>query len=160
MEFHDAGFPFFSAAFWRISSSLALISNSSSKSALSRRKLAKWSVGSSGTILQSSMRPSVKWGTTLSIKYWRIGWERVSSKSLSCSLISSSFLASALYFFSRSIFSYSSKIYLWAFSCSARSCSICSRWMIFPISSSSLSSTSFTFSSSNGVILCFSRSCC
>jgi hypothetical protein len=32
--------------------------------------------------------------------------------------------------------------------------------MIFPISSSSLSSTSFTFSSSNGVILCFSRSCC
>ena len=157
MEFHDAGFPFFSAAFWRISSSLALISNSSSKSALSRRKLAKWSVGSSGTILQSSMRPSVKWGTTLSIKYWRIGWERVSSKSLSCSLISSSLCF--LFFLAFNLFLFF-LIYRWAFSCSARSCSICSRWMIFPISSSSLSWTSFTFSSSNGVILCFSRSCC
>jgi hypothetical protein len=64
--------------------------------------LAKWSIASSGTFLHSSIRPSVKWGTTLSIKYYLIGWDLRSSKFLSWFLIYSilTAIASSLIFFS------------------------------------------------------------
>ena len=49
---------------------------------------------SSGTSLQSWINPSVRCGTTLSIKYWRIGCDLWSRRSLSCWRISSRRVAS------------------------------------------------------------------
>jgi hypothetical protein len=92
----------FYSAFKRISSSFFFMYYSSIKSARSNKKFAKWSIASSGTFLHNSIRPSVKWGTTLSIKYYLIGWDLRSSKFLSWFLIYSilTAIASSFTFFS------------------------------------------------------------
>ena len=59
----------------KAASSLSFIIFLSISSALYNKYSAKKSTGSSGMSLHKLIRPSVKCGTTLSIKYWRMGYD-------------------------------------------------------------------------------------